>query len=114
MLKHLAAVILALALSGGGVAAQTPAPAAPPAVAKPVTPAASPAPAAPAAKQELLDINSASAKEMIDKLPGIGDARAAAIVKGRPYKGKDELVSKNIVPESVYAKIKDQIIAKQK
>ena len=47
-------------------------------------------------------------------LDGIGDARSAAIVKGRPYKGKDELVQKKIIPENVYKDIKDLIIAKQK
>ena len=65
-----------------------------------------------AKKMELMDINSASEKELAT-LKGIGDARAKAIVKGRPYKGKDELVQKKIIPESVYADIKDQIIAKQ-
>ena len=34
-------------------------------------------------------------------------------MKGRPYKGKDELVQKKIIPQSVYDDIKDQIIAKQ-
>ncbi|OHV16347.1 DNA-binding protein, partial [Methylorubrum extorquens] len=65
------------------------------------------------AKAELIDINSASAEEL-SRLKGIGEARSAAIVKGRPYRGKDELVRKKIVPEAVYAGIKDQIIAKQK
>ncbi|QJR14444.1 ComEA family DNA-binding protein [Usitatibacter palustris] len=72
-----------------------------------------PAPAATAPAAALMDINSASAKELAT-LPGIGEARATAIVKGRPYKGKNELADKKIIPESVYEGIKDKIIAKQK
>ena len=60
-----------------------------------------------------IDINSASKTELTS-LKGIGDARADAIIKGRPYKGKDELVQKGIVPDAVYADIKDKIVAKQK
>ena len=101
--------------------AQAPAPATTPAKpaapmaapsAKPAAPAATPAPAA-AAKPALLDINSAT-KDELKALKGVGDVRAEAIIKGRPYKGKDELVQKNIVPQGVYNDIKDQIIAKQK
>jgi DNA uptake protein ComE-like DNA-binding protein len=70
------------------------------------------APKAEAPKAALMDINSASEKELAT-LKGIGDVRAKAIVKHRPYKGKDELVQKKIIPQGVYDDIKDQIIAKQ-
>lgn len=68
---------------------------------------------APAAKSDLLDINSASASEL-DALPGIGKAYSAAILNGRPYTGKDDLVNKKIIPQKTYDDIKDKIIAKQK
>jgi DNA uptake protein ComE-like DNA-binding protein len=71
------------------------------------------APAAAAKADDKIDINRAKAEELM-KLDGIGDARAKAIIKGRPYKGKDDLVAKNIIPQAVYDKISDQIIAKQK
>jgi DNA uptake protein ComE-like DNA-binding protein len=60
----------------------------------------------------LIDINTASEKELAS-LPGIGDARATAIVKNRPYKGKNELKDRKIIPESVYNGIQDKVIAKQ-
>ena len=84
-----------------------------PAAAPAAKPAPTPAAAAPAAKTELLDINSATA-DQLDALPGIGKAYSAAIIKGRPYKGKDELFQKNIIPQKTYDGIKDKIIAKQK
>lgn len=66
----------------------------------------------PAASAEPLDINSASQAEL-DALPGIGAVRSEAIIKGRPYRGKNDLVSRGIVPESVYETIKDRIVARQ-
>ena len=65
-----------------------------------------------AAKKEPIDINTASAEEL-QSLKGIGDAYAKKIIDNRPYKGKDELVSKNVIPQATYNKIKGQIIAKQ-
>ncbi len=70
-------------------------------------------PAAVAQKAEApLDLNTASRDELV-KLKGIGDARADAIIKGRPYKAKNELVDRKIVPENVYNDIKEKVIAKQ-
>ena len=45
-------------------------------------------------------------------LKGIGDARADSIIKGRPYKGKDDLGQKKIIPKAVYDDIKDKRSAK--
>jgi DNA uptake protein ComE-like DNA-binding protein len=108
-----AAFAIALALVSAPVTAQTAAPGAAP---KPAasSPAKAAAPAAsPAAHATPIDINSAT-KDELDGLPQIGAARAEAIIKGRPYRAKSDLVEKKIVPQNVYNGIKDRIVAHQK
>lgn len=60
--------------------------------------------------QGKVNINSASLKEL-DKLSGIGEVRAQAIIDNRPYATLDELVSRKAIPKSVFDKIKDELIA---
>jgi competence protein ComEA len=84
------------------------APAAPaaPAVQRPATPAA-PTAATPPAQQraatvpanQLVNLNTATASEL-DKLPQIGDARAKAIIAGRPYSSWADFAGRNIIPKN--------------
>ena len=57
----------------------------------------------------LANINHSTEAEMIEALPGIGDVRAAAIVAGRPYTKPDDLVSKGVLTEDLFSRIKDLV-----
>jgi DNA uptake protein ComE-like DNA-binding protein len=102
--KLLSLALLSFFLVGGPAIAQDKKP-------SPKSPARTVAPAK--APVTLVDLNSASKKELM-ALPGIAEAYAQKIIDGRPYAQKDQLVSRKIVPQSTYDKIKDQVIARQK
>jgi DNA uptake protein ComE-like DNA-binding protein len=82
-------------LIGAGVAAAQTRPAQPPA----------------AAAASLIDINSASRDDLMS-LEGIGEVRADAIIRARPFKAKTDLVERRLIPEALYDKIADKVVAR--
>jgi competence protein ComEA len=93
-------------LTVSAVQAQTAAQAAPATKANAQQPAAKPA-----MKKEVLDLNTATREQLV-ALPGIGETYADAIIKARPFKSKDELVSKKVIPAATYKKVRKLVIAK--
>src|SRR4051794_28188429 len=101
------AVLLAIGLTTGSAFGQTK-----DGGKKAAPPAASAKKAEAAKKPDLMDINSATKQDLMT-LPGIGDAYSQKIIDNRPYRAKNELIQKKIIPQATYDKISDQIIAKQ-
>lgn len=99
LMAQIAVLIFALSLMNGLAAGQASA-------AKPSSTASSQMAA------DKLDINAAT-KDQLKALPGIGDAYSQKIIDGRPYRAKNQLVQKKIIPQATYDKIKDLIIAHQ-
>lgn len=64
-----------------------------------------------AAAASLIDLNSASRDDLMS-LEGIGEVRADAIIRARPFKAKTELVERRLIPEALYDKIADKVIAR--
>jgi len=60
------------------------------------------------ASRGFLDLNVATEDELQD-LAGVGPALSARIIENRPYRGKLELVSRMVIPQAVYERIKHEI-----
>jgi DNA uptake protein ComE-like DNA-binding protein len=56
------------------------------------------------------DINHASIEELL-KVPGMTRSWAGRIVRFRPYRTKQDLVDKGVLPVDAYDRIKDFVIA---
>jgi DNA uptake protein ComE-like DNA-binding protein len=61
-------------------------------------------------RDKTLNLNKASKDELLS-LPGVTDHEADRIIAQRPFDNTHELVSRHIVPQEEYDKIKDRIIA---
>jgi DNA uptake protein ComE-like DNA-binding protein len=60
---------------------------------------------------QYVNINTAS-KNLLMTLPGISDLLAQKIIDNRPYKKKEELKTKKIIPADLYEKIKNKIVTR--
>lgn len=57
----------------------------------------------------LANINTSSAGELARTLPGVGATRSKEIVAGRPYAAMQDLVTKKVLTQALFDKIKDLI-----
>ena len=62
------------------------------------------------AQANALDINTASAAEL-RALPGMGDNYVRRILANRPYTAKNQLVTRGVLPQAAYERIRDRIVA---
>jgi DNA uptake protein ComE-like DNA-binding protein len=62
-------------------------------------------------RDQPLDINTAG-KDQLLSLPGMSSEGADRIVAGRPYSSASQLVSRRVISEQEYDRIKDQVTAK--
>jgi DNA uptake protein ComE-like DNA-binding protein len=74
------------------------------------TPKTAPKVRAVVAPEARVDINHASAEELA-KIPGLTPSWAGRIIRFRPYRTKQDLLERGVLPSDVYDRIKDQIIA---
>ena len=60
--------------------------------------------------EDRIDINQASLEQLL-KVPGMKRTWAARIVRFRPYNSKQDLLDKGVVPNAVFERIRDYLIA---
>lgn len=70
-----------------------------------------PTPPAQPPASNLIDLNNATRDDLMS-LDGIGEVRADAIIRARPFKAKTELVERRLIPEALYEKIADKVMAR--
>ena len=59
-------------------------------------------------KEPQINVNTAGEADLVT-LPGIGRHDASAIIRGRPYQDKHDLVRRNILTEETFVKISDRL-----
>jgi competence protein ComEA len=60
--------------------------------------------------EERVDINHASVEDLA-KVPGMTRTWALRILRFRPYRAKNDLLDRGVLPGEVYSRIKDYVIA---
>ena len=64
-------------------------------------------------KPTAVDINSASKSDLVSSL-GISDAQAEKLIAARPYDNTDQLVTKRVLTNAEYDRVKDKVMVKSK
>ncbi|WHZ13954.1 MAG: hypothetical protein OJF52_000789 [Nitrospira sp.] len=65
-----------------------------------------------AGHEQFTDINTAPVPRL-KSLSGIGEHYANKIVEGRPYRNREELLTRQILPQYIYGRIMDRLVAGQ-
>jgi len=63
-----------------------------------------------AARDMALDINTAQLPRL-KSLTGIGEHYAKKIVEGRPYRDREELLTRQVLPHYIYGRIRERLCA---
>lgn len=59
---------------------------------------------------KMVDLNTASKKDLA-ALPGVGPDYAQTIIDARPFKSKEDLLKKKVIPQSTYDNIQGRVTA---